>query len=175
MQLFADIRVDGLDIRDRWPWRSFNNMPFSSVENNQFERFLTGKDQWPLPILLLRNAELLQEKGQYSLAVVEAAAAVELRLTEYISGKLEAASYSRKKISGYKGKTLRGKLRIRKGDSASLETYFGSGSGFHTLYEQLKSPLNSLRDQIMHHGYLASRDDGLHCVKIARDFLNLVQ
>ena len=43
MQLYADIRVNGQDIRDRWPSPSFTTFPLSSDQERDFADYLTAQ------------------------------------------------------------------------------------------------------------------------------------
>lgn len=173
MQLFADIRLDGKDVRDRWPSHSVNTSPLSTEQQQEFETYLQGAEP-PLPRLFLTNAMLLLERGQYSLSIVQAATAAELRLTEYIRAKLTAARMPAKTIRDYEHKTLGAKLRIPCSDPMSLETYFRSDPKFPVLFNSLKDPLNKSRIQVVHHGHLASLEEAHKVIKIAREFLRLV-
>lgn len=178
MQFFADIRVDGEDVRDRWPFHSFTNMPLSPDQRDRFDLFLTGKERLPLPTLFLTNATLLLETGQYSLSVVQAASAVELRLTEYIVGKLAAAAWSATKLHSYTDKTLGAKLglgRMPLDEKESLPTYLEPQPWFPQLFSQLKDPLNRVRNHIMHDGHLATQNEALQAVQIAVRFLRRVR
>ena len=69
IQLFAEIRVDGKNFRDRWPFHDMNTVPLSAKEEGEFSSYLLGSDL-PLPRLLLTNALLLLNRGQYSLSVI---------------------------------------------------------------------------------------------------------
>ena len=101
MQLFADIRVNGQDIRDRWPSHSVNTFPLSADQVNELKRYLISQDELPLSRLFLTNSILSLERGQNSLAVLQAATAVELRMTQHMVGKLSTTGWSTKKITNY--------------------------------------------------------------------------
>ena len=55
--------------------------------------------------LFLTNAILSLEQGQYSLAVLQVATAVELHTTQYVSGELKVAGWSPKEVTDYEEKT----------------------------------------------------------------------
>ncbi|MBI2304372.1 MAG: hypothetical protein HYU86_06455 [Chloroflexi bacterium] len=174
MQLFADIRVNGQNIRDRWPLHNSNSFPLPNSKMDEFRHYLTGQDDLPLSSLFLTNAVLSLERGQYPLAVFQAAAAVELRITQVIRGKLKAAGWSDQAIEPYEKMTLGGKLQISQTDPRSLETYFDGVSGFADVYKKAKDNLTWLRNHVAHRGYLASHKDAKLAVQIARDFLAIV-
>lgn len=173
MQLLADILVDGKDVRDRWPSHSVNTFPLPEEAVRQFEKYLRG-NQLPLPTLFQTSAALLMERGQYSLSIVQAATAVELGLTQYIVQRLQEAGTPLREITQYEKKTLGQKLNIPKRDARSLETHFAGISEFPGLYARLKEPLNRLRVEVVHRGYLASLEEARDVVRIAREFLQLV-
>ncbi len=173
MQLFADIRVDGESVRDRWPGHSISTFPLSAEHSHQFERYLAGQPL-PLPRLFLTSARLMVNRGQYSLSVVQAAAAVELRLTEYVSQKLEEANAGARRIRNYQRKTLGQKLGFSSPDDRSLETYCASVAGFPELFTQLKDPLNRLRNDVIHRGHMASLEESRDITEIASRFLGSV-
>lgn len=174
MQLFAEIRVDGKDIRDRYPSESINTFPLQQDQITKFTAFLTGKEEWPVR-LFLTNAILSLEQGQYSLAVLQAATAVELRTTQYVTSKLKAAGWSSTKIRGYEDKPLGPKLRYAQPDLRSLETHFGSNTNFSSLHHQLKCWFTPLRNNVIHRGHLASHQEAKRAVEMAREFLNMVR
>jgi len=173
MQLFAEIRVDGKDFRDRWPSQSINTFPLQRDQIEKFTAFLTGKEEWPAR-LFLTSAILSLEQGQYSLAVLQAATSVELRITQVIRKKLAAAGWSNKAIKPYKRKTLGAKLDIPKTDPRSLETHYGQVPEFPKLYQRLKEDLNKPRNHLIHNGHLASHEHAKKAVEVARDFLKIV-
>jgi len=175
MQLFAEIRVDGKDIRDRWPSQSINTCPLQRDQITKFTAFLTGKEKWLLVRLFLTNAILSLEQGQCSLAVLQAATAVELRTTQYVTSKLKTAGWNSGKIRGYEDKTLGQKLRrYAQPDLRSLETHFGGNTNFSSLHHQLKCWFTRLRNNVTHRGHLASHQEAKRAVKMAREFLKIV-
>jgi len=175
MQLFADIRVNGMDIRDRWPFHKYNTIPLSKNKETEFKAYLTNQQDLPLSNLFFTNAALSLERGQYPLAILQAATAVELRITQVICGKLMTAGWSDKAIKPYTNKTLGGKLKIPNTDLRSLETYFNGVKGFPDVYMKVKDNLTPLRNNVAHRGYLASDAEAVKTVKIARDFLKIVK
>lgn len=173
IQLFAEIRVDGEDFRDRWPSESINTFPLQPNQIEELIAFLTNKELWPVR-LFLTNAILSLGQGQYSLAVLQAATAVELRITKYVASKLKAAGWSDQAIEPYERMTLGGKLQIPQTDPRSLETYFDGVSGFAGVHKKVKDELTPLRNRVAHRGYLASHQEAKRAVEIARDFLAIV-
>ena len=174
MQLFAEIYLDGEDVRDRWPFRGGTNIPLSSDEVERFKEFVTGEKSLPVGNLLLTNGSLLAEQGQYSLAVFLAAAAVESRLTTYVVEKMEANAVSHKKISSYLRKPLGFKLGRTNGEVDSIETYIGGREGCSDLHSKLKERLNDrLRIPVVHHEHLATREGALEANKLARQFFRI--
>ena len=105
-------------------------------------------------------------QGQYSLAVLQAATAVELRITQVVSSRLETAGRSSKAIKRYEDKTLGGKLQIPKTDPRSLETYYSQVAEFPNLYEGTAQNLTPLRNKVIHRGYLPSHEEAIEAVKI---------
>ncbi len=174
MQLFAEIRVNGEDIRDRWPSLRFDTSPLSLGEVDEFKRYLTGQDDLPLFKLFLTNAVLSLERGQYPLAVVQAATAIELRITQVVSSRLNVAGWSSAAIKRYEGKTLGDKLSIPKTDPRSLETYYSQVAGFPNLYKEAAKDLTPLRNKVIHRGYLPSHEEAIRAVNVAREFLKIV-
>ena len=173
MQLFAEIRVDGEDFRDRWPFEGSNTIPLHPEQIAEFKAFLTSKKDWPVR-LFLTGAILSLEQGQYSLAVLQAATAVELRMTSYVTSRLKAAGRSTRKITEYENRTLGGKLRFDEPDLRSLETHFGSKTNFSSLHTQLKCWFVPLRNKITHRGCLASHEEAIEAVKVATQFLKII-
>jgi len=174
MQLFAEILVNGKDIRDRYPSYSTNTFPLTADRLKEFKQYLRNKDKLPLSRLFLTNASLSLNQGQYSLAVLQAAIAVELRLTQFVVQKLKLAGWIDQAIKPYKEMTLGRKLNIPQTDPRSLETYLYSVSGFAGLYEQIRKPLNKLRNDVAHDGYLPSYQEAIDVVEIASKFLRMV-
>lgn len=174
MQLFAEIRVDGKDFRDRSPGHSLNTFPLSENEAKEFKRYLTGEEALPLSRLFITNAILSLERGQYPLAVLQAATAVELKVTQIVAGKLKAAGWSDQATEPYERMSLGQKLQIPQTDPRSLETYLSSVSGFADMYKQARDDLTPLRNRVAHRGYLASHEEAHRTVKMAREFLRLV-
>lgn len=171
MQLFAEIRVNGNDFRDRWPGHSLNTFPLSVDEAKEFERYLTRQEDLPLSRLFWTNASLSLERGQYPLAVLEAATAVEVKVTQIVTGKLKAAGWSDQAIKPYERMTLGQKLQIPRTDPRSLETYFNTVSEFPTTYKQVKDDLTPLRNRVAHRGHMASHEEARQAVSMARKFL----
>lgn len=174
MQLFAEIRFNGQDIRDRWPSHNINTIPLRSDQVEEFKDYLTGQKDLPLSRLFVTNAILSLELGQYSLAILQAATAVELRLTQVVSDKLRAAGWSDQAIEPYERMTLGQKLQIPQTDPRSLETYFHGVSDFNASYKQVRDDLTPLRNRVAHKGVLASREEAKRAVEMARNFLRIV-
>jgi len=170
IQLFADILVDGKNFRDRFPFHDMNTVPLSAKQEGKFSSYLQGSDL-PLPRLFLTSARLMVNRGQYSLSIVQAAAAVELRLTEYVTEKLEEVKASATRVQQYQRKTLGQKLSFSSPDDRSLETYCAGIEGFRELFTRLKDPLNGLRNDVVHRGYMASVDEARDIAEIAGRFL----
>ena len=57
MQMFAEIKVDGEDFRDRWPSERINTIPLQPDQIKEFTAFFTGREEWPAR-LFLTNATL---------------------------------------------------------------------------------------------------------------------
>jgi hypothetical protein len=174
MQLFAEIRVDGRGIRDIWPSQKLTKVPLSTNQNKGFERYLTGQDDFPLSRLFFMNALLSLERGQYPLAILQAATAVELRITQFVSSKLKAAGWSDEAMKPYERLTLGRKVQIPQTDPRSLETYFNGIPGFAPLYSDVRSVLTPLRNSVAHRGHLASQEEAKRVVEMAGKFLKIV-
>jgi len=171
MQLFAEIRVNGKDFRDRWPGHSLNTFPLSADQGTEFKLYLASQHDLPLSKLFLTSATLSLERGQYSLAISQAATAVELRMTQYVVDKLTGAGWSAQKIKDYEEKTLGQKLRFDQADLRSLEKHFGSVANFSSLHACLKNWFTPLRNKVIHRGHLASHKEAIEAIKVAREFL----
>ena len=176
MQLFAEIHVDGRDIRDRWPSHRGWTGPLGKDEADEFERYLVGDENLPLAKLLMTRSALSLERGEYTLAVIQAATAVELRATETVSNRLKEAGWSDAAIAAYeRGLTLGGKLDLPRTDPRSLETYFDGVDGFAEVLQDARSRLVELRNNVVHRGHLASpRQEAVEVVTIAHTFLRVV-
>lgn len=175
MHLFADVRVNRQDFRDRWPSHSVNTIPLPKGEIAEFENYLARPDNLPLSRLFFTNAVLSVARGQYSLAILQAATAVELRVTEVIRAKLKTAGWLEEAIEPYEKMTLGGKLQIPRTDPRSLETYFGGVSSFADVYKEARDDLTPLRNRVAHRGWLASHQEAGRAVKIANGFLAIVK
>jgi hypothetical protein len=140
----------------------------------EFRSYLTSQSNLPLPKLFSINAHLSLERGQYSLAVLQGAIAVELRTAQVVIGKLKTAGWSEKAIASYEKKTLGGKLQIPQTDPRSLESYFNDVDGFTSVYNKARGRLVQLRNNVGHRGCLASRQEAIEAVQIAADFLSIV-
>lgn len=173
MQLFAEIIVDGRDFRDRYPYCSINTSPLTPDQLKEFKRYLINTDQLPLSRLFLTLGILLLEQGQYSLAVLQSAMAVELRLTQYISKKLIAKRWPNEAIEDYEAQNITRKLDYRKKDLRSLKYYFSS-TAFYEMYKKLKKELIEPRNRVVHRGYLASHSEAIKTVELAREFFKIV-
>ena len=174
MQLFAEIRVNGEDIRDRWPSHNICTAPLSRDQITEFEGYLTGQEDLPLSRLFLTNAILSLEQGQYPLAVLQAATAVELRLTQVIRKKLALREWPAEAIEPYERLTLGQKLRLPRTDPRSLKFHVGRVAGFSRLHNQVDQELTKLRNDVAHRGFLASHEEAKRAVEIARGFLRMV-
>jgi len=174
IQLFADIHVNGQNIRDRWPSHNINTFSLPNDKIREFKHYLTGQHNLPLSGLFLTNAILSLERGQYPLAVLQGATAVELRVTQFIRSKLKATGWSEEAIGPYERKALGGKLQIPQTDPRSLETYFNGVGGFADVYKKVRDDLTPLRNRVVHRGYLASHQEAKRAVGIVRDFLAIV-
>jgi hypothetical protein len=174
MQLFADIRVNGRDFRDRWPSHSFSTFPLPNDKIAEFKHYLIEPDNMSLSRLFLTNAWLSLARGQYPLAILQGATAVELRVTQVICAKLRTAGWSEEAVEPYEKMTLGGKLKIPRMDPRSLETYFDGVSGFAGVYAQARDDLTPLRNRVAHQGWLASHEEARRAAKIANDFLAVV-
>ncbi len=173
MQLFADIRVNGEDFRDRIPSHSLSTMPLQPHEVDEINRYFKGQQELPLSKLFLTYARLSLEAGQYHVAVLHAAIAVELRLTQYVGAKLRAAGWSDKAREQYEHLPLGRKLEISRTDTRSLETYCHAIDGFTVAYSQVGILLR-LRNDVAHRGHLVSHDEALQAFGIAMEFLRVV-
>lgn len=173
MQLFAEILVNGKDIRDRYPSYSANTFPLTSTQLREFKRYLKDKDKLPLSRLFLTNASLSLEQGQYSLAVLQSAMAVELRLTRYISKKLISRRWPNEAIEDYEAQNITRKLDYRKKDLRSLKYYFNS-TAFYEMFKKMRKELIEPRNKVLHWGYLASHSEAIKTVELAREFLKIV-
>lgn len=174
MQLFAEIRVNGQDFRDRWPSYSLNTFPLPSDQVEEFQRYLNDQDQLPLSKLFLTNAMLSLEIGQYSLAVLQAAIAVELRLTQVSRTRLVARGWPNEAIEPYEKLTLGQKLRIPKKDPRSLKFHFRQVAGFSELFKKIDNKLTRLRNDVAHRGHVASPQEAMQAVEMAGEFLRMV-
>ena len=168
IQLFADIRLNGRDIRARWPSHSFNTLPLQDTEIKAFESYLCRQEDLPLARLLYINAMTSLEQGRYWQTVLQAAAAVEVRITDAVCKRLKSAAWSDAAIKPFQDSTLGTKLAIPPTDPRSIETYFPGAS------KRPKDKLVPLRNRVAHRGYLPSEDEGREAVAIAVEFLNLV-
>ena len=174
MQLFADIRVNGKDFRDRWPGHNLNTIPLQVDKLEEFNNYLSNQNNIPLSRLFLTNASLSLQRGQYPLAILQGATAVELRVTQVIIDKLKTSGWSMKAIEPYGKMTLGNKLQLPRTDPRSLETYFNEIVGFSAIYKKVRDDLIPLRNKVTHRGYLPSHQEALLVVMIARDFLSIV-
>ncbi len=174
MQLFAEIRVDGRDVRDRWPSHNINTMPLSQSEVDEITGYLSAQHSLPLSRVFLVDATLSLERGQYPVAVLLAAGAVDLRITQVVRVQLRAAGWSDSKIGSFEGLTLGKKLWKPMGDPQSVETYFHAVGGFPSVLSRAVADLVPLRNLVAHHGHLATHEEAKGAVAIARDFLRLV-
>ena len=174
VQLFADIRVDGKNFRDRWPGHSTYTFPLQEDELEKFNNYLSDRNSIPLSRLFLTNASLSLQRGQYPLAILQGATAVELRVTQVIIDKLKASGWSIKAIEPYEKMTLGIKVQLPRTDPRSLETYFNKTAGFSDIYKRVRVDLIPLRNKVIHFGYLASHQEALQAVMITRDFLSIV-
>ena len=171
MRLFAEIYLDGDDVRDRWPFRSGTNISLSGDEVERFREYVTGGNSLPIGNLMLTNASIQAEQGQYSLAVFLAAAAVESRLTAYVVEKMEGDQIHQREITKYKNKPLGYKLGRIAGEADSIETYLGGDEAYASLHAKLKGRLNKeLRIPVVHNGHLASRDEAREANDLAYQF-----
>lgn len=173
MQLFAEIKVDDEDFRDRWPSQSLNTFPLETGQVQKFTAFLLSKEEWPVR-LFHTNAVLSLEQGQYSLAVLQAAMAVELRLTQVISHKLREAGWSDQAIEPYEREFISRKLQMPRTDPRSLETYYHDANRFDSVYKRVRDDLVPLRNRVAHRGHLPGHQDAIEAVKAAREFLRIV-
>lgn len=174
LQLFADIRVNGEDIRERWPGHSIYIYSLQKAKIKEFRSYLTGQRDLPLSKLFHINAILSLERGQYSLSVLQAATAIELQFTQAISKRLKARGWPIEAIEPFQSLTLGQKLRITKKDPRSLEFHFGRVDGFSQLFKQLDNKLRVLRNKVAHNGFLASQPDAKSAVELVNKFLNTV-
>jgi len=172
MHLFAKILVNDQDIRDRSPSWSYNTLPLEADRLKEFRRYLRDSDKLPLSRLFLVNARLSLEQGQYSLAVVQAAMAVELRLTQVIHKKLIIRRWPNEAIEPFERLTLGQKLIIK--GPRSLNFYFSEVAGFTEMYKKLDAKINQPRNDVIHRGYLASRDEAVQAVGLAGEFYKIV-
>jgi hypothetical protein len=174
IQLFAEILVDGQDIRDRWPFHDANTFPLTAEQAAEVSGYVARHDGLPLAKVFLTNARLLLEQGQYAPSVVQAATAVEVRTSEYVRAKLKAAGWTDQAIMPYENLTLGGKLAKKKPDPLSLETYLDGVAGFDQIYASAKGELKDLRNDVMHRGRLPTSDEAVRVLEIAANFLHVV-
>jgi hypothetical protein len=114
------------------------------------------------------------ERGQYALAVLQAATAVEVRVTQFVARKLRTAGWSDQAVEPYERVTLGQKLQIPQTSPRSLETYLSVVSEFPTTYGQLRDDLTPLRNRVAHRGYMASSSEAIYAVQVARKVLKIV-
>lgn len=174
MQLFAEIRVNGQDFRDRWPSHSLNTFPLPADRVEEFHSYLNDQEQLPLSKLFLTNAMLSLEIGQYSLAVLQAAISVELRLTQVVRKKLITRGWPNEAIEPYEKLTLGRKLRMTEKDPRSLKFHFSQVVGSSELFKKLDNKLIRLRNDVAHRGHLASPQEAKQAVEMANEFLKIV-
>lgn len=173
MQLFAKILVNGKDIRDRYPSYSTSTFPLTADRLKEFKQYLRNKDKLPLSRLFLTNASLSLEQGQYSLAVLQATMAVELRLTQTIHKKLITRRWPNEAIDDYETQNIGRKLDFKQTDPRALKYYF-RGTAFSEMYNKLKRELIMPRNKVAHKGHLASQAEAVQAVKLAREFFKIV-
>ena len=178
MQLFAEILVDGQDFRDRRPpaFGHINTLPLGNDQAGEFQRYVVGEESLPLAKLFITGAMLSQERGQYPLAVVQAATAVELRTTQVVSARLREAGWSAPAIRLYERRVpLSEKLELPRTDPRSLRTYFDGANGFADVLRDARGPLLlERRNGVVHRGHLPSRQEALQAVQTAQTFLRVV-
>lgn len=164
IQLFANLSVDGQDIRDRWPGHSTNTFPLDGPEVEQIQQRMLGARMVP-ELLFSANARVLINRGQYSLAVVQAAVAAELRITRFIVRRLRGQGQSKEYIDKYRGETLGTKVWHRAPDPRSLEVYCTTQPKFKALLRRLRKSFTRLRGRVVHEGHLASQEEAMRCVR----------
>jgi hypothetical protein len=174
MQLFAHIQINGNDFRDRWPSHNIDTFPLPDDTLADFNRFVTGQGRLPLADVFLSNAALSLNLGQYPLAVLQAATAVELRTTQIIREKLEGNGWSDQAIKPYERMTLGQKLQLPKTDPRSLQTYYDGIAGFDNVFNKAKDELTRLRNQVAHRGHLPSFEETSKAVGVAQGFIEIV-
>jgi hypothetical protein len=172
IQLNAEIFVNRNDFRDRKPFHSFNSFPLEPEKEREFEDYLGGV-KIPLPRLLITNAILLLEQGQYSLSALQSIIAIEVHLSNEISEKLKLKGKSQKEIDEYLKATLGEKLLSSRPDDERAETYWSKINGFPNIYTKIKSDYK-IRNDIAHKGYIASKNEARNVVTLARDFIKLI-
>ena len=84
-------------------------------------------------------------------------------MTQYVSRKLRDAGWHEEDIGKYEDQTLGKKLSFTSVDKRSLQTYLSDPA----LLARLKDPLNRLRIEVVHKGYLATLDEAKEVANIA--------
>lgn len=164
VQLFANLSVDGQNIRDRWPFHNANTFPLERPEIEQIQQKMLGARMVP-ESLFSANAQLLTNRGQYSLAVVQAAVAVELRITRFIVRRLRHQGRSKTYVEAYRRETLGRKVRHVAPDPRSLEVYCSARPRLKELLRRLRTSFTPLRNRVAHEGHLASQEEALRCLR----------
>lgn len=164
IQLFANLSVDGRDIRDRWPFHTANTFPLERPEIEQIQQRMLGARMVP-ESLFSASAHLLINRGQYSLAVVQASVAAELRITRFIVQRLRRQGRPKEYVDTYRRQTLGNKVRYTAPDPRSLEAYCRTRPRFKALLRRLRESFTPLRNRVVHEGHLASQEEALRCLR----------
>ena len=166
LQLYAEILLDGTSIRDRWPFKSAFSIPITPQQEQDFERFVRG-EALPLHELFLANASVLLNRGEYSLAVVQWAEAVEMWLTEQVCAFLRNRGETPQVITGYEDRTLGGKLNHKFSDECF------TWANHPGMLKALQDDLNALRNKVIHRGHLATESEAHKANAAAVDFIRM--
>lgn len=122
----------------------------------------------------MTTARLYLERGQYSLAILQAATAVELKITQIVSQNLRIAGWSEDAIKPYERMSLGRKVDIPPTDPRSLVTYFATVTGFADSYMKVRGELTPLRNRVAHHGLIAAREEAINALAVTSEFLGIV-
>lgn len=165
LQLFAELELDGVHLRDRWPEPSFNTFPLAPNRKGDFLACVADASMITPESIFLCEAMIALARGQYCQSFILGTVVIEVRLTEAI-----AANLTKLDAQGFRGRklTLGNKLRLKPNDKAYAPKHFRHLGGFQGFWDDLKC-INKTRNAILHHGHLTvTSEEAAAAIKAAR-------
>lgn len=170
MCLYAEIELDGQDVRERWPFPSLSTFPLRPEQKQEVIARLADPSLITPEDVFYSEAAVALNRGEYCQSLVLSVIVTEMCVAKAVSAKLAPAEAEK-----FRKGTFGTMIGYAAGLPRSAGTYWGDQPGFDEFWHGL-SDLNEKRIDVLHYGRRdISQDDAADALKAAGFALNALK